>query len=87
MMRSCMRCGKTITEKGVGHRIKLAKGENYGEWIGRHILQFFSLIGRGFVKAEIEGYIELCDNCFEEFSGILDSWLHASGANIMGGAR
>ncbi len=74
-MRNCMRCGVRINEWGAGNRIKTVGKEGYWSWILRHIRQLFSLIAHGFIKPEIEGYIELCDACFKDFMAIFGYWM------------
>ena len=88
-MRRCMRCGRKIQESGIGNRIKMTGKENYWRWIFRHIKQFFSLIRHGFIKPETEGFIELCDICYEDFISILAFWIQVSKENVLSklGAR
>ena len=75
-MRQCRKCGCKIKGSGLGNRIKVVGKENGWEWITRHIKQCFSLLIRGFVKPEIEGYDELCDGCY----GKLQIWLSVTKA-------
>ncbi len=70
MHRTCRRCGCEIRD-ALGNRVKFVGRENARAWIFRHIRQFFSLIVHGFVRPEIEGYVELCDSCFKN----LNIWL------------
>ena len=66
-MRHCGKCGKDLDgEPALGNRIKFAAKECGTSWIARHIKQLLSLIVHGFVRPEIEGYIEFCDGCFGE---------------------
>jgi len=71
-MRECRRCGVEINGFALGNRIKAVGKENGRSWFSRHVKQFFSLVFHGFVKPEIEGYTELCDLCYSDFSRWLD---------------
>ncbi len=73
-MRNCDRCDENIKNgEGLGNRIKSVGKEKRNEWIIRHIKQLFSLVFHGFAKPEIEGYLELCDECFVNFQEWLDN--------------
>jgi len=70
MERVCIKCGCEIKD-ALGNRLKVVGRENARGWITRHIRQFFSLFIHGFVRPEIEGYVEMCDSCFAK----LNEWL------------
>jgi len=70
-MRKCKKCGCEIKGNSLGNRIKYVGKENGRCWIIRHIKQGTSLFIHGFVKPEIEGYDELCDDCYSKFK----AWL------------
>lgn len=63
--RCCNRCGVKITS-AVGNRVKVVGKEDGQMWVLRHVRQFLSLTLYGFIRPEIEGYVELCDSCFAE---------------------
>lgn len=78
MNRLCMRCGAKIEENGIPNRIKFVGKEGRRRWIVRHFRQFFALIVRGFPKAEIEGYVQLCDDCWNWYQIVFSRWMRLS---------